>query len=206
MKEIEIKKVLVEYLLRKDNHCILGAEVPFQYGSRRADIVSISGLTAKAFEIKGAGDSVDRLSYQIASYKAYFDYCYVVCEESNLPAIRKNIGREIGILLATNFGIREIRKSQIFKRHDKESLASTISLDTLKKTVNKKSLRSKHDFCEAISREYDVHFIRNISRQELREKYYSVTRQMRAETVGVLNTDDILTISRMPPAHLFLKS
>ncbi|MBS0044414.1 sce7726 family protein [Shewanella sp. M16] len=206
MKEIEIKRLLVEYLMREDSYCVLGAEVAFQYGSRRADIVSISGVTASAYEIKGAGDSVERLGYQIESYKAYFDCCYIVCEQSNLLQVRKSIGREVGILLASESGISKVRRSRLFKRHDKESLASTISVKILRNIVSEKSIRSKHELGKVAAEQYSIDSLRKVSREELIKKYSAVTRMLRGETSDLVTSDDILTITRMPPDDLVLKS
>lgn len=93
MKEIEIKKLLVKHVLSLYKDVTVGAEVPFNYGSRRADVISIHNGMATAYEIKGAGDTIERLSYQIKSYKDYFDFCFIVCEKSNLQQIRKVVGQ-----------------------------------------------------------------------------------------------------------------
>lgn len=206
MKEIEIKKFLVKHLLELDPQVVLGAEVPFKYGSRRADIMAAHGEIATAYEIKGAGDSTERLGYQIESYKEYFDFCYVVCEEENLSQIRKNIGREVGIMLASGSGIVQLRKSNQFKRHDKESLASTMTVKTLKDVTNDKTLRSKHDLGMGLASKYTLDFIRHLSRKELISKYEVVTKLLRKETNQVINSDDILTITRIPPRELLLRS
>lgn len=206
MKEIEIKKLLVKHLLERAPQVVLGAEVPFKYGSRRADIMAVHGEMATAYEIKGAGDSTERLGYQVESYKEYFDFCYVVCEVENLSQIRKNIGREVGIMLASDSGIAQIRKSNQFKRHDKESLASTLTVKTLKDVTNDKTLRSKHDLGMALASKCTLDFIRHLSRKELISKYEVVTKLLRKETNQVINSDDILTITRIPPKNLFLRS
>ncbi|GEK14298.1 sce7726 family protein [Aliivibrio fischeri] len=206
MKEIEIKKILVKYLLELDPKIVLGAEVPFKYGSRRADIMALSGEVATAYEIKGAGDTVDRLGYQVESYKEYFDFCYVVCEEDNLVQVRKSIGREVGIMLVSDSGIVQLRKSKLFKRHDKESLASTLTVKTLKEATNNKNLRSKHDLGLAFIAKSNLEMVRHLSRKELISKYEVVTDLLRRETKHVINSDDILTITRMPPKKLFLRA
>lgn len=207
MKEIDIKKVLVRHLLDKEPNAVLGAEVPFKYGSRRADIIAIqSDLSATAYEIKGAGDSAERLAYQVESYKEYFDFCYIVCEVDNLSQIRKNIGKEIGIMLVSESSISQIRKSKQFKRHDKESLASTVSTKMLKAVTGNRELRSKHDLGMELVSNKTLDFIRQLSRKELTQKYGIVTSLLRKETSKVINSDDIQTITRMPPNNLFLRS
>jgi hypothetical protein len=201
MKEIEIKRHLIDYIIKNDTSVVVGAEVPFQFGTRRADVVSILDEIATAYEIKGASDSTERLDYQIKSYKKYFDYCFVVCEKSNLTQIRKTIGREIGILFVDENGISELRKSKQFKRHDKETLASTMSIEQLKKAFNKQ-FRSKHEMCEFVARTHTLDIIRHHSRTSLYNRYHQLSNILRSELGDVIHSDDILTITRMPPKHL----
>ncbi|EGR2426834.1 sce7726 family protein [Vibrio cholerae] len=202
MKEIDIKKILVRKLLKDSDEIIIGSEVPFRYGSRRADIMSIHDDVATAFEIKGSGDSVERLKYQVESYKEYFDYCYVVCEEDNLSQIRKNVGREIGLIIVTNNNVLVIRKSQHFKRQNKESLASTLSFKTLRDLSPNKSIRAKHELGQVLASNNTLEFIRKKSRSELAEKYKISTNLLRKEFNSAINSDDIITITRTPPKLL----
>ncbi|MFM2476388.1 sce7726 family protein [Celerinatantimonas sp. MCCC 1A17872] len=206
MKEIQIKTRLVEYLLQIDSKLSLGAEVPFQFGSRRADIISLSGDIATAFEIKGAEDTVMRLDYQINSYKNYFDYCFVVCEDSNLNQVRKAIGKEIGIIVITEKSVKEIRKSARFKRLNKISLASTLAISDLRKIIKDNRIRAKHDLCEKLANNYSLNEIKKISRESLLYRYKKVSELLKIDKGEKLNPDDILIITRMPPEPLFTKS
>ncbi|HAG7362538.1 TPA: protein cII, partial [Escherichia coli] len=53
MKEIDIKLKIVEFLLNSEPaDTYLAAEVRFSFGSRRADIVSVSSDIATVYEIK----------------------------------------------------------------------------------------------------------------------------------------------------------
>ncbi|WP_290705311.1 sce7726 family protein [Amphritea sp.] len=205
MKELQIKTLLVEHLLRQCSDVILGAEVAFQYGSRRADIISITDNNiATAYEIKGANDSIDRLEYQVKSYKSYFDYCYIVCEPCNLSIIRKNIGREVGILVIHDEFIEHLRKSQRFKQHKKEYLASTLPIKELRKMTKHNHLRSKHELCEALSEEQTTHSIRAQSRKSLASKYRVQTSLLKRDVATKVTADDLLTISRSSPDDLKL--
>lgn len=206
MKELEIKRYLVDYIIKNDTSVVVGAEVPFQYGTRRADVVSILDEIATAYEIKGAGDSTERLDYQIKSYKQYFDYCFVVCEKSNLSQIRKSVGREIGILLVDDNGITEVRKSNQFKRHDKETLASTLPTNKLRVISQNKELRSKHQLCEYLAKTKTLGQLRHYSRTSLNDRYAYISKIFRSELGSTISSDDILTITRMPPSNLIRKS
>jgi len=203
MKELQIKAYLVEYLLKKNREITLGAEVPFQYGSRRADIISISSEISIAYEIKGSGDSTIRLDYQIDSYKKYFDYCFIVCEESNLKQIRKVIGKEVGLLVVSLDGsIKQVRKSKQFMRLNKEILASTLAVTLLKKYVNNKKLRSQHELCEALSKQMTLAGIKSISRYNLATRYSQLSNLLKRETLTKITPDDIMTITNRAPSAL----
>jgi len=207
MKELQIKTQLVEYLIEQNNDIILGAEVPFQYGSRRADIISLSTDIASVYEIKGAGDSTIRLEYQIKSYKKYFDYCFIVCEESNLNQVRKAIKNEVGLLVISLDGqIRQIRKSRQFKRLDKEVLASTLPVTLLKKNVSDKKLRSQHELCEAIAKKMSLIEIKGVSRNNLTSRYRQMSDLLKNETLKKITSDDIMTITNRPPNALIKRS
>lgn len=96
MNEIQIKIQLVQYLRGKHPNAIYACEVPFAFGERRADVVMLKDGMAHVFEIKSAGDCVDRLLYQIEGYKKFFDFCHVVGEPSNLDHIRRIVPKDIG--------------------------------------------------------------------------------------------------------------
>lgn len=203
MKELQIKTRLVKFLLDQSKSVTLGSEVPFQSGSRRADLVSIEGNIATAFEIKGAEDTTERLYYQIESYKKYFDYCYIVCESSNLEKVRASIGKDIGIFLVSEKKIeKRVRQSKQFKRHDKLTLISTIPTPELRKIAGSNFFRSKQELCEHISNSKSLSEIRTLSRKYLDDRYLQLTNMLRGETLEEINPDDILTITRMPPDSL----
>lgn len=200
MKEHQIKSLLISHLLENTPGSILGSEVPFLFGSRRADIISIRNEIATAFEIKSAQDSLEKLEYQIDSYKCYFDYCFIVCEKTNLTQIRKIIKKDIGIILVdAHSNIEFIRKSKQFKLHDKISLASTIPTEILKKMSGNSSIRTKIKLCEAISQNFSLPFIRNSSRKYLLQAYYTRTQLLKSEVGKHITADDIITITRSIP-------
>lgn len=200
MKEHQIKSLLISYLLENTPDLILGSEVPFLFGSRRADIISIQDEIAIVYEIKSAKDSLEKLVYQIEGYKSYFDYCFIVCEEANLNQIRKTIKKDVGIVLVDNHSkIEFIRKSKRFKLHDKISLASTIPRDILKKMIDNNTIRTKIKLCQAVSEKYPLQFIRNSSRKHLLQSYHSRTQLLKSELGKQITADDIITITRAIP-------
>ena len=206
MKEIQIKRMLVGHLMQQNDQLLIGSEVQFEFGSRRADIISIDGICATAFEIKGAEDTVLRLEYQIESYKKYFDFCFVVCEMQNLADVRKAIAKDIGIIVVAADSVEVLRKSRRFRRHDKMVLSSTIPTPELKKLNLRKGLRSKHEICKSVSEQNTLEVIRSASRKALSERYESTTKLLLSEMGSKVSSDDILTITRMPPIQLTRKA
>jgi len=202
MTELEIKILLVKYVLKKYENFVVGSEFSFQFGQRRADLALLNCGYLTAFEIKGARDTVSRLDYQIESYKKFFDFCFVVCEPNNLADVRAAIPKEIGILLANSNGITHIRQSKCFKRHDKLILTSVLSVQKLNALAKGTYLRSKHDLCMFISKHNSLELLRKISRDDFREKYGVASRLMKQETTLHLTSDDIYTITKKAPTSL----
>ncbi len=202
MTELEIKKLLVSYFLRKYERFIVGSEFSFQFGERRVDLALLNAGDLTAFEIKGSRDNVSRLSYQIESYKSFFDFCYVVCERSNLDEIRASIPKSIGILLAGNGEISHIRQSKRFKRHDKMVLASALNVQKLITLAKGSNLKSKQELCQYLSKNFTLESLRKLSRADFDERYRVASRLMKQETTQNVTSDDIYTITKKAPTSL----
>ncbi len=203
MKEIEIKKILIESLIKCKTN-VISSEFRFDFGTRRADIISMSEGKLTAYEIKGAGDNTDRLESQIESYKKYFDLCFVVCEKSNLDSIRKKIPRSVGVLLVEDEVVTQVRKSYHIRNHDKISLASTIDIRHLRKIVADKKIKSKHELCEMLSNQKSLDEIRVISRKDVYKKIAIPFGMFLKEVGEKIHSDDILTLTRMSSLELVL--
>ncbi|SUB66863.1 sce7726 family protein [Photobacterium damselae] len=202
MTELEIKKLLVRYFLEKYENFVVGSEFSFQFGERRADLALLKSGHLTAFEIKGARDTVSRLSYQIESYKKFFDFCFVVCEPSNLAEVRATISKDIGILIAESSGITYIRQSKQFKRHDKRVLSSALSVQKLNALSKGCNLRSKHELCEYVSKNNTLALLRQLSRVDFNERYEVASKLLKQETTFHLTSDDIYTITKKAPSLL----
>ncbi|KDA93299.1 sce7726 family protein [Pantoea agglomerans] len=203
MKEIEIKKILIESLIKcKAN--VISSEFRFDFGTRRADVISMFEGKLTAYEIKGAKDNTDRLDKQIESYKKYFDLCFVVCEKSNLDSIRNKIPRNVGVLLVENETIIQIRKPYYIKNHNKISLASTIDIRHLRKIVANNKIKSKHELCEILANQKTLDEIRIISRTDAFQKIAIPFGIFLKEVGERIHSDDILTLTRMSSLELVL--
>lgn len=206
MTELQIKALLIKYFIEKNEDFIVGSEVTFQFGERRADLALLQNENLTAFEIKSSRDKLSRLSYQIESYKSFFDFCFIVCEKENISEVRAIAPKEIGILLVNNECIIQIRKSKKFKRHNKMTLISAINVNHLRTLSNNKKLRSKHELCTLISKNHSLEKLRELSRKDFKEKYEPLSNLMKKEIKKHINPDDIYTITKISPSHLKKKS
>lgn len=201
MKEIEIKKILIESLI-KDEGNILSSEFRFNFGTRRADIICMTKSDLIAFEIKGTGDNTSRLEAQIDSYRKYFDLCYIVCEKYNLQSIRKKVPHNIGVMVVDGENIIQLRKAKNIKKHDKVTLASTIDIRTLRKMISNKKVKSKHELCELFSAQRKLNEVREISRYDLFMRINNSYKIFLSELGSKVHSDDILTLTRMSSLEL----
>ncbi|HDL7646289.1 TPA: sce7726 family protein [Yersinia enterocolitica] len=202
MKELELKIKLIDFILKEFNDVLISSEFRFDFGSRRADVISLKDDIAIVFEIKSAKDSVERLQYQMQSYVNYFDFCYVVCVNENITAVRKHISKSIGIILISGNSVRIIRKAYQFRKQNKLSLCSTIPTSDLKKLTRDKKIRSKYELCLSVSVCNPLDKIKKLSRIKLKEKIIDNFSIFNSELGKVITPDDILTLTRVSSGEI----
>lgn len=198
MKEIEIKKLVTHWITQSTpnpNTLAIGLEVKFKSGERRADIVTLSENVATCFEIKSSTDKTERLKHQIPDYLKYFDYCYVVCEESNLSEVKKSISKHTGIILTKESSIRIIREAKKSLKLSKPSLLSTLSHRTLQLYSHKK-YRLKEEQIRHLAKKIDLNKARDISRKHMYENLHPATQIFLIEKSNSIHTDDLSNLSR----------
>ena len=206
MKEMDLKIKLVEHLLKcsPSYDQVINSEYSFQFGSRRADIVSICGDIATVFEIKSERDNTEKLVDQIEDYKKYFDYCYIVCEKSNLKSIRDKAPQNIGII-AIDENAHYVRQAKRIKRLNKLSLTSTLSTKTLNK-ISSEPFGDKFSACQQAAKENTSKFLRITSRNEMRNSVYSTYSQFLEDIGDVITADDIYQLSRAPARNIVINN
>lgn len=202
LKESEIKRLFIESKLLDSNIQTIACEVPFEFGSRRADIVVDSVENLTVYEIKGASDSLERLEFQIKSYVQYFDYCFVICEPSNLNNVRRLLKPNIGIILVSPTGIKKVREAKLIRRLNKISLASTIPSGVLKKTLSKNLNMSQYELCLLAARKFNLKAIKQLSRESFTNLYKRSYLLLKNDVNHVVSSDDLITISRNAPKAL----
>lgn len=208
MKEIQIKIKLVEYLRATYPSAVFACEVPFDFGKRRADVVVLQDNLAHVFEIKSAGDAVERLPYQIAGYQQFFDFCFAVGEPENIEAIQRTVSQDVGILSVTPDGVNLIRKPTRGHWHDKLMLASAFPVPILSKMLREVAVpssqwpRSQVEKAKLIAEKFNIEELRIRSRNFLVQKYLAGSRYLVLDTLEQLTPDEIQTITRVQPIVL----
>lgn len=207
MTESDIKIHLLEYLNTFLDDLIIALEVPFQFNERRADVVVLSQNNLIAYEIKTRTDKIDRLSYQLESYKKMFDYCFVVCEKENLSAVRKFLSHDhyVGLLVVSNKEIKQIRKPRKISRHDKSLLADFISHDQIKdKLTNMTAIRkmSSYERAIAVSKRLTANTLHQMFKEEFLKRYQTTYETFLKEVTKHITIDDLSLITRKAPDKL----
>lgn len=203
MKEIEIKLKLIKWLMEGSNSSlIIGSEFRFDFGARRADVISLSDkLEACAYEIKSIGDSLRSLNQQCKGYKLYFDKCFVVCEKQNINMVRKNLPSHVGLLLIDGDSFKQIRKARENKTLSGAMLCSTIDTNFLRRELGERKA-SKVELCNMYSKKISQERLRLVSRGFLKSKIEYQFKLFLSELGQEINYDDLATLDRMPASQL----
>ncbi|MCL2917040.1 sce7726 family protein [Shewanella litorisediminis] len=202
MTEFQIKKRLIGYLLENNPSILLACELRFLDGRRRADVALIDNNLASGFEIKSENDSIDSLNEQLEDYKKYFDYVSVVCEKSNIAAIRNKINKNYGIILVTENSIKAIRKPKHFKLLSKRALLNSMDLTNLKEFDSYSKLSSKSKIIDILERKHSLSKIKEMSRTDLMKKLEYKNKLFQSEKMEEIFHEDILTLTRASPQKL----
>ena len=136
----EIKALLIDQLIDgRFDGVVLGAEVPFIAGKRWADVLVVDNAHTRAFEIKSALDSLDKLKDQTTDYLDTFDFTTLVVSEMHLKEARRLVTDYVGIIVLKENGVLEsIYAPKQRLRQKKEHLLNFLWRDDLIKAIRKK--------------------------------------------------------------------
>ncbi|WP_071535769.1 sce7726 family protein [Pseudomonas aeruginosa] len=190
MKENDVKRALIEKLVRDSSVRAIAQEYVFDFGRCRADVVCLKNERLIGYEIKSAFDKITRLPDQLESYCRFFDYTYVVCDEKHLPSVEVLAKKDVGLYLCASRKVKRIRTARITR-----GLDSIIGLDTLPvsalRNVFGLSARSKYEVCELIVKTYSSKDIRKKIIENFAGKYEAPTNIFRGEIAGLVTLDDL---------------
>lgn len=183
--EFDIKKLVYEWLLKKDKEAVIIPE--FGIGNKRADYISLGSKNTYVVEIKSELDTFDRLEEQLAKYQFIGNYIYMalhISKYNKLLESNLNIPVNVGILVIENNKIKQIKRAtknnfdkSIFKAYAsfEECLnifrgfkwASKFHKDQLVKVFEEKvSLKTQYDYF------YEVLKNRHLKESDLRKKAF----------------------------------
>src|ERR1035437_7609117 len=133
MNAINIKALLIDYLLSKNNGIVLGNEVMFGSKKGLVDIIQLLEDKLYAFEIKGDNDDFRRLHVQIDEYKKVFDYVYIVVTNKFIAKVKNILEPSIGIMyIDDSDNVFLIKKATLQKQQDKLEILNSITAKFLK--------------------------------------------------------------------------
>ena len=193
MRELEIKRELVKYLIEGSTIDAISIEFPFHFGRRRADLICLQGNITTGFEIKSAYDRIDGLAEQLISYAKIFDFVYVVCDEKNLKKIRSRIPTRIGILTCSATGIIKIRSARQIKTLDSIATLDAMPIESLRKTF-RYSAASKIELCEKIKKEITKEEIKIAFTNYIANRFGAQTSLFQRETTSSITLDDVFSL------------
>ena len=193
MREIDIKKQVVQSLASQGGVEAIAAEFQFDFGRRRADLACLQDGLLYGYEIKSAFDKLDNLQRQMDSYRLIFDYIYVVCDRKHLASVRKIIPRKVGIYLCDDTGLKLLRKPGKIGRFDSMVMLDVMPASHLKAEFGVKS-KTKHQLCSDIKKSVSALRIRKALIQYLGSRYGAATYFFKREITSVVTLDDIFLL------------
>lgn len=201
MKEIDLKIALLKYLISRYPDAIVGAEVSYLFGSRRADMVMLYEDKMTVYEIKTENDSIARLNGQINDYKNFFDCCYVVGESTNITAIRRVVSNSVGIMCVTNGQVEVIRESRLFKKQQKITLSSIFGIERLKSLSGSAKKASQIELAKKVAKKFSLPELKAEVRRYLISQYGARFSMLLSEIEQEITADDIKTITQKMPVR-----
>ena len=114
MNDKEIRSVLVAYLKTVYSEMRIYHEKSI--GGATCDLMLITQDSLVGFEIKSDLDNYQRLSSQIASYRRFFTYNYIVVGKSHKESIKAKVPSEWGIIVIDADSVAVIREAGV--NHD----------------------------------------------------------------------------------------
>lgn len=182
MRDYDIRRLLKSNCLFdsfSDDNLLVIDELDIASAGARIDVAVVNGKL-HGYEIKGANDTLNRLSYQIEAYKKIFDYVTVVTEQNHYEKVKKIIPSWIGISLvhkSKNGVIKIIQKKKPKFNPDKQSffLAKLLWKEELVSILNCLNIPHKKNernwlLCELLANSLDVEEISLLVREKLKKR------------------------------------
>ena len=189
LNAVQIKTILIDYLLANYDTEFIATEVPYLSGSRRADLVAMIDNKTVSFEIKSELDSLSKLSKQINDYIDVFNEVYVVLAEKYRQSnVISNLPSKVGIFyINKNNKILLHRKAKEQKILNPEKLIyffkkdEMININNIDTNLSLRKIREK--FLKMNSIKDIVKYTKEILRNKYLEKYKTLLNEKEYHTI-----------------------
>lgn len=137
LSEIDIRLQVLEYVAKiyADTDFFAAIEARYSANLRRADILVVTDRS-HAYEIKSDFDRLDRLEEQLLDYRRTFDFVTVVTTRLHASQARRMLGKNDGLIVISNKGLKEIKAPKRNKRIEKKQMISMCSKMALVDALN----------------------------------------------------------------------
>jgi len=199
MREVNLKALLCDHVLQnyRDLDCILGIEIPYALGRRRADFVLVCGEFMHAFEIKSSFDSLRNLEHQLRDMSLTFDYSTLVTTKKHVQNSRLVSSGKVGLICLEEGGrkLLERRKATQVRRLNKAYVSGFLTKEDMGSLLKLERSKSKRADVEKIRSLFVSKFItqdiRLFARNSLRSKYQNPFKIFMRERGQFTHPDDL---------------
>jgi hypothetical protein len=101
-------------------------------GTTRADVVHITEHFMHGYEVKGDGDTLQRVANQLRCYGEVYDFVTFIITEKHLPKLLPLLPKWVGILVASAEGLRPHRAAGYNATVERAPLAKLLLLEEVK--------------------------------------------------------------------------
>lgn len=103
-------------------------------GTTRADVVHITDTFMHGYEVKGDGDTLQRVENQLRCYAEVYDFVTFIVTEKHLPKLLPRLPEWVGVLVAPadDLGLREHRPAGYNATVQRAPLAALLWVEEMK--------------------------------------------------------------------------
>ncbi len=103
-------------------------------GTTRADVVHITEAFMHGYEVKGDGDTLQRVENQLRCYAEVYDFVTFIVTEKHLPKLLPRLPEWVGVLVAPadDLGLREHRAASYNATVQRAPLAALLWVEEIK--------------------------------------------------------------------------
>ena len=101
-------------------------------GTTRADVVHVTEHFMHGYEVKGDGDTLQRVANQLRCYGEVYDFVTFIVTEKHLPKLLPLLPKWVGVLVASAEGLRPHRAAVYNATVERAPLAKLLLLEDVK--------------------------------------------------------------------------